>query len=193
MPCRLLSPIEMQEKTTPEGLLRFETMVKEKMPQRDLLDLLKRVQTWIPYTRHFGPPSGSENKLNDATFKYIFTIFGYGCNLGANQMAKHTEGLISSRSLRRINKQHISVTKIDAAIRDVINTYSRWDLTGFWGDGSEMIVDGTHIELIENNLLGAHHIRYGGYGGIACSFLGDRIAVSVTTFSCNYPINALTK
>jgi len=176
---------KLKAKPLPQDLLRFETTIKEKMPQRDLLDLLKRVQTWIPYTRHFGPPSGSENKLNDDTLKYIFTIFGYGCNLGANQMAKHTEGLISSRSLRRINKQHISVTKIDAAIKDVINTYSHWDLTEFWGDGSEMIVDGTHIELIENNLLGAHHIRYGGYGGIAYKYLSDKYVALFSRFiSC---------
>jgi len=114
---------KLKAKPLPQDLLRFETTIKEKMPQRDLLDLLKRVQTWIPYTRHFGPPSGSENKLNDDTLKYIFTIFGYGCNLGANQMAKHTEGLISSRSLRRINKQHISVTKI---------LFSRFISCGVW-------------------------------------------------------------
>ena len=71
----------------PKGLNHFEDTIRKKMPQRDLLDLLKRVQTWIPYTRHFGPPSGATSKMKNKIYKYIFTIFSYGCNLGANQMA----------------------------------------------------------------------------------------------------------
>ena len=48
-----------------------------------------------------------------------------------------------------------------------------------------MIVDGTHIELIENNLLGAHHIRYGGYGGIAYKYLSDKYVALFSRFiSC---------
>ena len=131
----------------------FEELIRKKMPQRDLIDLLKRVQTWIPYTRHFGPPSGASSKLKNEVYKYIFTILGYGCNLGANQTVRHTQDALTSRMLRRINKQHIDSRKIDAAIRDIINNYNHWELTNYWGDGSDMIVDGTHIELIENNML----------------------------------------
>ncbi|MFT4668292.1 MAG: TnpA family transposase [Salibacteraceae bacterium] len=169
----------------PEGLRHFEELIKKKMPQRDLIDLLKRVQAWIPYTRHFGPPSGANSKLKDEVYKYIFTIFGYGCNLGANQTVRHTQGALTSRMLRRINKQHIDSKKIDAAIRDIINNYNRWDLTNYWGDGSDMIVDGTHIELIENNMLGSMHIRYGAYGGIAYKYLSDKYIALINRFiSC---------
>jgi len=101
----------------PEGLQHFEDTIKKKMPKRDLIDLLKRVQTWIPYTRHFGPPSGATTKLKDDIYKYIFTIFGYGCNLGANQMIRHTDGTLTARILRRINKQHIDSEKIDAVLK----------------------------------------------------------------------------
>lgn len=169
----------------PKALRHFEDVIKKKMPQRDLIDLLKRVQTWIPYTRHFGPPSGATSKLKDEVYKYIFTIFGYGCNLGANQTVRHTKGTLTSRVLRRINKQHIDARKIDAAIRDIINNYNRWDLPNYWGDGSDMIVDGTHIELIENNMLGSRHIRYGAYGGIAYKYLSGKYIALITRFiSC---------
>ena len=155
------------------------------MPQRDLIDLLKRVQSWIPYTRHFGPPSGASSKLKEEIYKYIFTIFGFGCNLGAKQTVRHTQGTLTARMLRRINKQHIDSSKIDAAIRDIINNYNRWDLTNYWGDGSDMIVDGTHIELIENNMLGSRHIRYGAYDGIAYKYLSDKYIALITRFiSC---------
>ncbi len=36
-----------------------------------------------------------------------------------------------------------------------------------WGRPNVAIADGTDIELLENNLLGEQHIRYGRYGGIA--------------------------
>ncbi len=169
----------------PTGLNHFEDTIRKKMPQRDLLDLLKRIQTWIPYTRHFGPPSGSTSKMKEGIYKYIFTIFSYGCNLGANQMVRHIGGSLTSRILRRINKQHIDSKKIDAAMRDIINNYNRWELTNFWGDGSDMIVDGTHIELIENNMLGSRHIRYGAYGGIAYKYLSNKYIALITRFiSC---------
>ena len=32
---------------------------------------------------------------------------------------------------------------------------------------------GTHIELIRNNLLGEHHVRYGRFGGIAYHHISD--------------------
>ena len=35
------------------------------------------------------------------------------------------------------------------------------------------MADGTHIALIENNLLGERHIRYGAYGGIAYHHISD--------------------
>lgn len=147
--------------------------------------MLKRVQTWIPYTRHFGPPSGTTSKLKEEVYKYILTIFGYGCNLGANQTVQHTTGPLTARMLRRINKQHIDSRKIDAVIRDIINNYNHWELTNYWGDGSDMIVDGTHIELIENNMLGARHIRYGAFGGIAYKYLSDKYIALITRFiSC---------
>jgi TnpA family transposase len=48
-----------------------------------------------------------------------------------------------------------------------------------------MIVDGTHIELIENNMLGSMHIRYGAYGGIAYKYLSDKYIALINRFiSC---------
>jgi len=41
------------------------------------------------------------------------------------------------------------------------------DLPRLWDAGRAATADGTHVTLRENNLIGAQHIRYGGYGGIA--------------------------
>ena len=34
-----------------------------------------------------------------------------------------------------------------------------------WGSGQAAIADGTHIALLENNLLGEQHVRYGRFRG----------------------------
>ena len=42
--------------------------------------------------------------------------------LGATQTARHTQDLIrSAHVLRRLNAQHITAAKLEAALRDVIN------------------------------------------------------------------------
>ena len=101
------------------------------------------------------------------------TIFGYASELGATQTARHTQNLIGWHTLRRLNAQHITTAKLEAALRDVINDYTRFELPFFWGSGQAAIADGTHIELLENNLLGARHIRYGKFGGIAYPHISD--------------------
>ena len=157
----------------PEELETLEALLKERMPERHLLDVLKNVHHEIKYTRHFGPPSGADPKLPEAVSRYLFTIFGYASELGATQTARHTQNLIGWHTLRRLNAQHITTEKLEAALRDVINEYTRFELPFFWGSGHAAIADGTHVELIENNLLGARHIRYGRFGGIAYHHISD--------------------
>ena len=157
----------------PEELETLQALLRERMPERHLLDVLKNVHHEIQYTRHFGPPSGADPKLPDAVSRYLFTIFGYASELGATQTARHTQNLIGWHTLRRLNTQHITTEKLEAALRDVINDYTRFELPFFWGSGQAAIADGTHIELLENNLLGAQHIRYGKFGGIAYPHISD--------------------
>jgi TnpA family transposase len=75
--------------------------------------------------------------------------------------------------LRRLKAQHITTEKLEAALRDVLDEYTRFELPFYWGSGQAAIADGTHIELIENNLLGAYHVRYGKFGGVAYHHISD--------------------
>jgi hypothetical protein len=50
----------------PAGLAEFEHEIRVRMPERHLLDILKHAEHWSRYTRHFGPPSGSDPKLVSA-------------------------------------------------------------------------------------------------------------------------------
>src|SRR5438128_3679969 len=157
----------------PDDLPALEAILKARLPERHLLDVLKNVQYWVGYTSHFGPPSGADPKLAEPVLRYLFTVFGYACELGASQTARHTTGPISRHVLRRLNAQHVTTAKLEAAVRDVIAEYTRFELPFLWGSGQAAIADGTHIALIENNLLGAHHVRYGRFGGIAYHHISD--------------------
>jgi TnpA family transposase len=169
----------------PKGLAEFEQEIRTRMPERHLLDVLKHVEHWAGYTRHFGPPSGSDPKLTQAIQRYIFTVFGYGCNLGPNQTARHAPEIATAQALRRTNAQHINADKLEAAMVDVINQYARFALPRHWGGGNAAIADGTHVRLRENNLMGSRHIRYGGYGGIAYHHISDTYIALFTSFiSC---------
>ena len=54
----------------PEELETLEALLKERMPERHLLDVLKNVHHEVKYTRHFGPPSGADPKLPEAVSRY---------------------------------------------------------------------------------------------------------------------------
>jgi len=164
---------QLTRRSVPEDSEKLEAIMKSRMPECHLLDVLHNVHHWVGYSRHFGPPSGSDPKLRDPLSRYLITVFGYGCNLGPAQTARHARGLVTERIIGRLNAQHITSEKLDAAIRDVINEYARFRLPFIWGSGKSAIVDGTHYELYENNLLGEWHIRYGGYGGIAYHHISD--------------------
>ena len=183
----------------PEGLDEFKKSVYERMPEKHVLDVLKDVQQWTQYTKHFGPPSRARTKLSDPASRYLFTVFGYGCNLGANQTASHAPDLINRQTLQRINSQHINSAKLEVALNDVIEEYARFELPGFWGKSNVAIADGTQIPLRKNNLLGEQHIRYGGYGGIAYHHIsGEYIALFSHFIGCGvweavYILDALLK
>ena len=166
----------------PAGLAAFESEVHARMPERHLLDILKYGTFWTRYTRHFGPPSGTDTKLARAEQRYILTVFGYGSNLGPSQTARHAPGIAAAETLRRINAQHIDTAKLEAATTDLINAYARFALPKLWGAGRVAIADGTHVPLRENNLIGAQHIRYGGYGGIAYHHIADSYIALFTSF-----------
>jgi TnpA family transposase len=176
----VLKRVPRQE--SPKELARLEAALAAQMPERPLLDVLGHVAHWTDWTRHFGPPSGADPKLERARERYIITTFGYGCNLGPAQTARHTRGVVTPHMVSFVNQQHITAAKLDAATRDLINAYHRFDLPKLWGTGKTAAADGTKIDLYEQNLLSEYHIRYGGYGGIAYHHVSDTYIALVSHF-----------
>ncbi|MEH6633078.1 MAG: Tn3 family transposase [Halopseudomonas aestusnigri] len=175
----------LSAKPVPDGFDEFRKAVRDRMPERHLLDILKHVHHWVPYTRHFGPPSGSDPKISNPLLKYLFTVFGYGCNLGPTQTARHSPEAINRHILGRLNSSHINGNKLELSSEDITDEYLQFELPKRWGKGNVAIADGTHIELRENTLSGEKHIRYGSYGGIAYHHISDTyIAMFCNFISC---------
>ncbi len=151
----------------------LEALIKRQLPERNLIDILYNVEHWINWTRHFGPLSGSDPKIEKATERYLLATFAYGCNLGAFQAARHMRGAVTPRMLSFINRRHIDVDKLNQALKDIINVYNRLALPKLWGDSKIAAADGTKFDLYEENLFAEYHIRYGGYGGIAYHHVSD--------------------
>ncbi len=151
----------------------MDEALREKIPERHLLDVLARIDHVTHFTRHFGPLSGNEPKTADSTLRQLLTLFAYGTHLGPHQMARHLRGLLDAERLAHIYHRHFTTEKLEAALRDIIDCFNRYTLPHYWGDEKRVAADGTRYDLAEENLLAEQHIRYGGYGGIAYHHVSD--------------------
>lgn len=154
-------------KDIPESAITLETAITQRMPTRNLLDILVNIEHWTNFTRHFGPLSGSNPKLERAAERYIQTVFAIGCNLGPNQAARHMAGAVSAHMLSFVNRRHVTVEKLEAAQRELIELYLQLDLPRAWGDGRTVAADGTQYDFYDQNLLAGYHFRYRKMGAVA--------------------------
>lgn len=160
----------------------LEAAIVERMPERNLTDVACAVERLTNWGRHLGPLSGSEPKLVNPRERYLVTAFGYGTNMGPVQTARHTRGLVSAHELGYVNRRHVTIGKLEAAISDVVDAYSRLPLPRVWGTGETAAADGTKLEMRRDNLLSEYHVRYGGYGGIAYHHVSDMYVALFTHF-----------
>jgi hypothetical protein len=141
--------------------LKLATQVKDRLPERSLLEILTRTTRHLRWVRHFGPLSGSDAKLDDPLERYLLVAFAYGCNLGAAQAARHLRGRVSAHELSYTLRKHVTVATLNKAIADVVNAYLRLDLPRLWGEGNAVAADGTKYDVYVDNLIAEFHIRYG--------------------------------
>lgn len=135
--------------------LKLEEAVHERLPQRDLLDILTRTAYQTGWTRHLGPASGSDPKIKEALGRYVLMVFTYGTLLGPAQVAAHMRGKVSAAEIAMTANKHSTSDKIFKASTDVINEFNKLDIASVWGDGKTVAADGSQIETWENNLLAA--------------------------------------
>jgi hypothetical protein len=161
--------------------LALEEAVKERMPERTLLEILARTAYWLEWWRRFGPASGADPKLAAPLLRYVLTTFTYGANLGPAEAARHIRG-VSAHELGATAARHFTTEKLNLASADVVNAYLLLDLVKAWGDGTSVAADGTQVDTLIDNLLAESHIRYGGYGGIAYHHIADNYIALLSHF-----------
>jgi len=176
----ILKRIPRQEPAA--SALALEARLLGRLPERNLIDILATVTRWTGCTRHFGPLSGADPKLDDPFDAYVRLLFAYGTNMGPVQAARHMRGAISAHTLSYLNRRHTDLIKLTLASADISNTYDRMTLAKLWGPGVSVAVDGTKHGLADNNPLAEYHFRYRGRGGIAYNYVADNYIAIFTQF-----------
>jgi TnpA family transposase len=155
-----------------QKLVLIESLIKERLREVNLLDILIDTELWLNWTRFFHPISGHETKIENFVSRYLSATFCYGCYLGTFQTARSLNNF-DPRQIAYINQRHITEENLDKAITLIINAYNQFNLPKFWGSGKRVSADGTKWDIYEKNLLAEYHIRYGGYGGIGYYHVSD--------------------
>jgi len=163
------------------GIDKLTEMIRDRMPQRNILDTIVDTQKTINWCKPFGPITGFESKIKNPLMSYVATTFCYGCNLGPMQTERSLP-VLSRKHLEWINRRHITEDKLEKAINVLINAYNRFLLPGYWGSGETASADGTRWDVYENNLISEFHVRYGSYGGIGYYHVSDKYIALFSRF-----------
>lgn len=163
----------VEAREIPASAITLHTMLNNRLKPRNLLDILRNIDDWTGFTRHFGPKSGDDAKLRDARVRYLLTTFALGTGLGVNQAAKHLGNQASAHQLSYANRHHMSLEQLDASYRDMTELYLRLPLPKVWGNGTRVAADGTQYDFYDQNLLVGMHHRYRKMGAVAYRHVAD--------------------
>lgn len=155
-----------------DGVAFLERLLKARLVPAGVLEALADTEHWLNWTRHFGPVSGFEAKLDRPRERYVATAFCYGCGLGPSQAARSLKGL-DRRHVAHVNQRHMAEASLDEAITGVVDAYARVGLRRFWGTGESASADGMKWDVHPESLKSSYHLRYGGYGGIGYYLVSD--------------------
>ena len=172
------------KKQEPKDLEKIRQMIMDQMPVVNIVDIIIDVENWLNLSIHFKPLSGYERKIKDYSSRFVATALAYGCNLGPTQTERSLLKF-SRKQIAWLFNHHITERKLIKSLRILINNYNLFDLPKHWGTGESSSVDGTFWDMYKQNLLAAHHIRYGRYGGVGYYHVSDTyIALYSNLISC---------
>ncbi len=172
----------VRRKPDPVGLRAFERHLKDRMTPVGILDVLVDTEAWLHWTRHFGPISGHDTKLDNPVERYLVTTFCYGFDFGPTQTSRSIRGL-DRRQVAFVNQRHVTEENLNEAITTVVNGYNEFSLPKVWGLGKHASADGTKWDLYALNLAAEYHLRYGGYGGIGYYLVSDTYIALFSRFT----------
>ena len=156
--------------------------IRNRMPERNLLDILCNSHHYTGWAHEFGPITGFDSKISNPAERYILTNFAYGTRMGPTQAEKHIKADISAHMLSWVNRRHVTPILLDGAIARLINFSNTFEIIKAWGTGKSCAADGTMCYIREENLIAEYHIRYGHRGGIAYHHVSDQYIALFSTF-----------
>lgn len=160
---------------------KIRQLVMAEMPIISIVDVMIDVERWLNLSVFFKPLSGNESKIADYSPRFIATSLSYGCNMGPTQ----TERCLTQFSRKQIAwifHHHATEQRLIKSCTHLINSYNLFSLPKQWGPGDSASVDGTFWDMYSQNLLAAHHIRYGRYGGVGYYHVSDQYIALFSNF-----------
>lgn len=162
-----------ETKKTTQRQEELSSLVASKMPLIDIVSVFSDVEGWLNISKYLKPISGLESKIDDYDLRFVATSFAYGCNIGPVQ-AERCLQKYSRKQIAWLFNHHITEHRLNKICEAIIKAYKQFELPYIWGNGDTASVDGTYWDMYTNNLLAAHHIRYGKYGGIGYYHVSDQ-------------------
>jgi len=156
--------------------------IKNRMPERNLLDILCNTHHYTGWANEFGPITGFDSKIADPAERYILTDFAYGTRMGPTQAEKHIKTDATAHMLSWVNRRHVTPSLLNKAMTKLINFSNTFQIIKAWGTGRSCAGDGTIQYIREENLIAEYHIRYGHRGGIAYHHVSDQYIALFSTF-----------
>lgn len=175
---------KLTKKKDHPDLDRIRQLIMDEMPIKTIVDVIIELENWFNLSVYFKPHSGYETKIPDYPPRFVATSLSYGCNMGPTQtersLLKYTR-----KQIAWLFNHHVTDLKLIKVINVLINHYNTFGLPKYWGSGDSLSVDGTFWDMYTQNLLAAHHIRYGRYGGVGYYHVSDQyIALFSNFISC---------
>ncbi len=175
---------KLPKKKEHPDLEKTKQMIMGEMPIKSIVDVIVEIEHWLSLSVHFKPLSGYQTKISDYPSRFVATSLSYGCNMGPTQtersLLKYTR-----KQIAWLFNHHVNDQKLLKVITILINRYNIFALPKHWGLGDSLSVDGTFWDMYTQNLLAAHHIRYGRYGGVGYYHVSDRYIATFSNFiSC---------
>ena len=159
----------------------IDDAINKRISPVTIIDVLRDVDQWIGLSSSLKTSAEYQSKIESIPERYAATLYAYGCNVGPVQ-ASFSLNDFSRKQVASLFNYHFTEPRIDAMSTRVVNFYNRFLLPKYWGDGSSVSVDGTYWEMYTSNLLAAHHIRYGKYGGLGYYHVSDQYIALYSNF-----------
>jgi hypothetical protein len=106
--------------------------IKNRMPERNLLDILCNTHHYPDWAHEFGPITEFDSKIADLAERYILTNFTYGTRLGPTQAAKHLKVDVTAHMLSWVNRRHVTPLLLDKALTKLINFSNTFQIIKAW-------------------------------------------------------------